>query len=51
MEIVTLGPDDWQLLKSVRLQALRDAQAALLSSVDSVMSSRSGWPLVTAAVG
>jgi L-amino acid N-acyltransferase YncA len=44
MEIVTLGPDDWELLKSVRLQALRDAQAAFLSSVDvEALSSEGEW--------
>jgi L-amino acid N-acyltransferase YncA len=43
MEIVTLDPDDWELLKSVRLQALRDAKTAFVSSVDEAVSSEEEW--------
>jgi L-amino acid N-acyltransferase YncA len=43
MEILTLGPDDWEPLRSVRLEALRDAEAAFVSSVDEALSSEGEW--------
>jgi ribosomal protein S18 acetylase RimI-like enzyme len=44
LEIATLGPDDWEVFRSVRLRALQDAPAAFGSRYDDwVAAPESRW--------